>query len=57
VILPHVDTRPTYEAMRRGEWPEPSPQVAAAWARLRRMEFGEQEAKVSDDERESKDSC
>jgi hypothetical protein len=57
VILPHVDTRPTYEAMKRGEWPEPNPQVAAAWARLRRLEVGEQEAEGSDDEQESEGSC
>ena len=25
-----VDTGPTYEAMKRGEWPEPNPEVVAA---------------------------
>jgi len=39
VILPDVDTSPTYEAMKRGEWPEPNPQVAEAWRRLRSLEF------------------
>jgi hypothetical protein len=39
VILPDVDTSPTYEAMKRGEWPDPNPQVAEAWRRLRSLEF------------------
>jgi|LakMenEpi03Aug12_release.lakeMendotaPanAssembly.Ray.scaffolds.fasta_scaffold4345958_1 hypothetical protein len=30
MILPNVDTTPTYEAMLRGEWPEPNPEVVAA---------------------------
>ena len=39
MILPNVDTRPTYEAMKRGEWPKPNPEVAAAWRRLRNLEL------------------
>lgn len=30
MILMNVDTKPTYEAMKRGEWPEPNPEVVAA---------------------------
>lgn len=30
MILLDVDTKPTYEAMKRGEWPEPNPEVVAA---------------------------
>ena len=30
MILLSVDTGPTYEAMKRGEWPEPNPEVVAA---------------------------
>lgn len=30
MILLNVDTKPTYEAMKRGEWPEPNPEVVAA---------------------------
>ena len=30
MILMDVDTKPTYEAMKRGEWPEPNPEVVAA---------------------------
>ena len=30
MILMDVDTKPTYEAMKRGERPEPNPEVVAA---------------------------
>lgn len=36
MILPNVDTKPTYEAMKRGEWPEPNPEVVAAHEALNR---------------------
>ena len=56
VILPDVYTSPTYEAMKRGEWPEPNPQVAEAWRRLRSLEFpvgeGEKRKRQHEQERE-----
>ena len=52
MILPHVDTRPTYEAMKRGEWPEPNPQVAAAWRRLRNLDLS---AEQDRDQKEQED--
>ena len=30
MTLLNVDSGPTYEAMKRGEWPEPNPEVVAA---------------------------
>lgn len=41
MILPDVDTKKTYEAMKRGEWPEPNPEVEAAWERLHKLNAGE----------------
>ena len=52
MILPDVDTSPTYEAMKRGEWPEPNPQVAEAWRRLRRLEFPVGEGEKGEPQRE-----
>lgn len=31
MIIRNADTKKTAEAMRRGEWPEPDPEVAAAY--------------------------
>lgn len=52
MILPDVDTSPTFEAMKRGEWPEPNPQVAEAWRRLRRLEFSFGETEKDEEERD-----
>lgn len=43
MILPNVDTKPTYEAMKRGEWPEPNPEVVAAHEALNIIVNGEEE--------------
>jgi hypothetical protein len=52
VILPDVDTSPTFEAMKRGEWPEPNPEVAEAWRRLRSLEFPVGEKGKGEEERD-----
>ena len=56
MILSGIDTHPTWEAMKRGEWPEPNPQVKDAWEKLARLDFGESEASEDTyDEKEGND--
>jgi hypothetical protein len=51
MILPNIDTKKTYEAMKRGEWPEPNPEVKAAWERLKNLDFsGDSEESKPDTE-------
>lgn len=39
MILPNIDTKKTYEAMKKGGWPKPNPEVKSAWDRLKNLDF------------------
>ena len=46
MILPGIDCTEQHEAMRRGEWPEPHPEVVAAH---RALEVRVEEIAIEDD--------